>query len=823
MPRKRDKRHLKLFRVPFYKRTWFKRSVGISFLVALVSVLLVVVFLKKYYDMAQTYDMDDIDNVELASVIYGAGGDEIGTIFEDENRENVSLDDLPWHLVQALVAAEDSRFYKHKGVDYIGIIRAVWLNFRAGETTQGASTITQQLARNAYPVVKDSGGDYQRKLVEAFLAARIEEAYSKSQILEFYFNRVYFGPRAYGIRAASQRYYSKEPRDLTVDEAAQICGLIKSPNKLSPLRDKEAALKTRNNVLLRMEIEGMLTAEDASAYRSLPLRVNPSLSNTDYPYAYIEVRKQLEEMLTPEQLSTGGFRIYTTIDSKLQENTEKSLKEQMAKVEQRKGYPHQTYQAYQQASVEAKASGEVKREYLQGGALVIDNVTGGILAMVGGRDYADNKFNVALWARRAAGTGFLPFIYGAAFEKGVLPGSRVEDEQLDNKRLMVGSVVGIVGEWGQESEKIYYEGDIPVRRGLIQSKISASVRVAEKPGLASVVDFARRAGVSVAESAEKFNSTLVGQVETTLAEYCLAYSVFAHGGKRPRDLHLITRVVDREGNEIYRWYPDDEMEVVTDAVTAYQVHSCLRDSLSEGTAMKARSEYGLKDMDAGGKTSTAYGFTDNWFIGYNSRVTCGVWTGLNRPNPIYEGAFSNETVLPIWVDVMNASMESYPPSAILPPAEATRIEVCKVSGKRATDYCYENIGELDGQQSRLVRTTYFEYIRKGDDPGGFCDVHQRDPDLQTDSLQLTQDDSRPVTTSSRSILPKGPVLIGLDPYNSVKSLVIKEEKPGEEVTVRRAHAAQPAVAVGAVGVVEEEDVPFRLGLKPPKALDFSEE
>lgn len=822
MPRKRDKRHLKLFHVPFYKRTWFKRSVGICLLLGLVSVLLVVIFLKKYYDIAQTYDLDQIDNVELASVIYGANGEEIGTIFEDENREIVSLDDLPWHLVQALVAAEDSRFYKHKGVDYVGILRAFKMNLEAGKTTQGASTITQQLARNAYPVAKDSGSPYERKLVEAFLASRIEAAYSKSQILEFYFNRVYFGPRAYGIRAAAQRYYSKEPRDLTVVEAAQICGLIKSPNKLSPLRDKEAALGTRNNVLLRMEIEGMLTAAEASEYRASPVRVNPSLSNTDHPYAYIEVRKQLEDMLTPEQLSTGGFRIYTTIDSSLQQSAERSLKAQLAKVEQTKGFPHQTYQAYQQAAAAAKVSGdEVKREYLQGGALVIDNVSGAILAMVGGRDYADNKFNVALWARRSAGTGFLPFIYAAAFEKGLLPGSRVEDEQLDNKRLMVGDVVGIVGEWGQESGEIYYEGDIPVRRGLIDSKISASVRVAEKPGLARVVDFARRAGVSVPKSAEKFNSTLVGQVNTTLAEYCLAFSTFAHGGKRPRDLHLITRVVDRDGKEIYRWYPDSEMEKVTDAVTAYQVHSCLSDALKEGTAMKAMTEYGLNSMDAGGKTSTAYGFTDNWFIGYNSRVTCGVWTGLNRPIPIYEGAFSNDTVLPIWVDVMNASMENYPPSAILPPAEATRIEVCKVSGKRATDYCYENTGALDGQQSRLVRTTYFEYIRKGQDPGGFCDVHERDPDLQTDSLQLAEDSgSSSVSTLARSILPKGPVLIGLDPYNSVKSLVVQEEASDEGVNVRRAVAAQPAVAVG---VAEEEDVPFRLGLKPPKALDFSDE
>ncbi|QQL44875.1 transglycosylase domain-containing protein [Sulfuriroseicoccus oceanibius] len=818
MPRKRDKSQLSLFHVPIYKRVWFKRLVGALILLGVLGALGTLIFLKPYYDRAQEFDLDEIDNVDLASVIYDRRGVEVGLIFADENREHIEIDDLPYHLVQALVAAEDSRFYEHRGVDFMGIARAAILNFKAGATTQGASTITQQLARNAFDLRERS---IERKLVEAFLASRIEDEFTKSEILELYFNRVYFGPRAYGIRAASRRYFSKEPADLTIDEAALLCGLVKAPNRLSPLRNPEGAIGTRNNVLRRMAVEGMISEDEAKALQEKPLTLNPELANTSHPYPYIEVRKQLESVLTPEQLATGGFKIYTTLDTKLQEVAEQSLIKRLAEVEARRGYPHQTFAQYQAAENRAQLTGgEVEREYLQGATLVIDNQSGGILAMVGGRNYADNKFNIALWARRRAGTGFLPFIYGAAFERGMFPGTEVDDEPIDNKRVMVGDVVGILGEWGAESEEVFYEEKIPARRALVNSKIAASVRIGEEVGLKNVVDFARRAGVDVPKEMENFPSTFVGQTETTLAEYCRAYSFMAHGGKGPNQLHLVTRVLDRNGEEIYRRFDEDTSVEVTDPVTAFQLHSCLKESLSQGTAAKATTRYGLKEMDAGGQTSTAYGFTDNWFIGYNSRITCGVWAGLNRPQSIYEGAFSSDTILPVWVDVMNASVESYPPTPIFPPAEAMRVEICRTSGKRATDYCYEDVGMLEGTDSRLVRTTYFEYVREGTDPGGLCDVHERDPDLQPDNLQLQPGEAAAPTVTSRSVIPLAPVLTGLDPYSSVQSIVQEPEKaPEKEPEVRRATVVRPVQ----VGGQTDDDPPFRVRLKGPGELTFEDE
>ena len=335
-----NRRKVRLYREPFWRKRWLQLCVLWGAVAAVVGVLGVIVALKPFYDKAQSFDLELIDDLPVASVIYDRSGVEIGRIYDEENRELVTLDDVPFHLIQTLVAAEDSRFFEHKGVDFVGIIRAVWLNFKAGSTTQGASTITQQLARNAFDLREKS---IKRKLTEAFLAHRIEQNFTKQKILELYLNRIFFGPSAYGIRSAARVYFSKRPLDLTIEECATICGLIKSPVRLSPLRNPADSLKARNYVLDRMGEEGMLTLAELEELKAKPLVTNPDSVVTRYPYVYEEIRTSLLDLLPEEEVARGGFHIYTTLDSGLQKVAQESLRRHLDEVEKREGFPGQTY------------------------------------------------------------------------------------------------------------------------------------------------------------------------------------------------------------------------------------------------------------------------------------------------------------------------------------------------------------------------------------------------------------------------------------------------------------------------------------------------
>ena len=775
-----NRRKVRLYREPIWRKPWLVRLVVIVFVLTVLGAVGTIIALKPFYDKAQTFDLDKIDDLPVASVIFDRNGVEIGRIYEEENRELVSLDEVPYHLIQALVAAEDSRFFEHKGVDYVGIVRAVWLNFKARSTTQGASTVTQQLARNAFDLRERS---IKRKLVEAFLANRIEQNFTKQKILELYLNRIFFGPSAYGIRSAARVYFSKHPRELTKEECATICGLIKSPVRLSPLRNPNDSLKSRNYVLDRMFEENMITADELEELKAKPLVTNPDNAVTRYPFVYEEIRTKLLDLLPDEEVARGGFQIYTTLDAGLQKVAQESLRRQLDKVEKMEGYAGQTYADYQRglkAAKEASRNGDKskpvvvpKPEYLQGSVLVIDNRSGGILTMVGGRDYTDNKFNIALRSQRAAGTGFLPFVYAAAFADGLYPGARVADEPLDANRVMIGGLVGILGEWGVESRENVHQGMIPARRALALSKLGATFRVGERVGLARIVALARACGMAIPAAKEKFPATMLGQAETTLGEYCLAYTTFANGGKRPRQLQLIRRVLDSEGTEILRVNAEaDTLVDALDPVAASQVWSAMRDALDIGTGSRARKEYGLSEGEFVGKTSTAYNFTDNWFIGSSDKLTCGVWCGFDRPKGIFEGAFSNETILPVWVDMMNAAARTWKPATPAPPPAAKKLEICRLSGQPAGDFCYDVVPDPKGGKPQLVRTTHAEYVKLGTVVDGRCELHQKDSELVASLLGVTDNilEAAPASTVAiNAIVPTAPVLMGEDPYGAINT------------------------------------------------------
>lgn len=818
-----NRRKVRLYRQPFWRKRWFLMLFVWGAVAAVAMVLLGLILIRPYYEEAQTYDLSKIDDLQIASVIYDRNGTEIGRIYEDENRELVTLNEVPMHLVDALVSVEDSRFYQHKGVDYVGIIRAVFLNLKAGETTQGASTITQQLARNAYDLKQRS---IKRKLVEAFLAHRIEQNFTKQKILELYLNRIFFGPSAYGIRSASRVYFSKRPVDLTVEEAATICGLIKSPVRLSPLRNPEGSLTARNYVLDRMLEEGKLSAPDHATCKAKPLVTNPDTAITRYPYAYEEIRTRLLEELPEEEVARGGFHIYTTLDSDLQRVAQQSLRRQLDKVEQRPEYAGQTYAAFGEAETLARANQQEppRPDYLQGSVLVVDNKTGGILCMVGGRDYADNKFNIALRSRRAAGTGFLPFVYAAAFADGLYPGTRVDDAPLDANRVMIGGLVGILGEWGVETSANFHRGLMPARQALAQSKLAATFRVGLKVGLPKIVALARASGIGFSPERERMPATMLGQSETTLGEYCLAYTTFPNGGRRPKELHLIRRVVNQDGEIVLADKSTPEPTVTAmDPIAAHQTWTALRDALDTGTGAKARGDYGLVGGPFAGKTSTAYNFTDNWFIGSSDKLTCGVWCGFINPKMIFAGAFSSDTILPVWVDVMNAAAQTWKPMPPPPPADARRVEICRLSGQPAGDYCYDMVPDSKGGKPRLVRAAYDEYVRPGTEIEGRCELHQKDSDLVAGLLsaaELKDSESAP-DLSLNAIIPEVPLLVGVDPYGSLQSPVQRATGPQE---------ATPVMVPRVIGedgqevpAVEKADEFLSFPLPRPERLELTDE
>jgi penicillin-binding protein 1A len=821
-------------RVPFYKRKWVGALVILFLLggVALLAVGLWVV--KPLEEQAESFDLEALQKIERASSVYDRRGEELGRIYV-LNRMPIKIEQVPMHFIQALTAEEDARFFQHSGVDKIGILRAFYLNWKAHAETQGASTITQQLARDAFKLkdlqeTGDKWSRYKRKLVEAFLAERIEKRYTKSEILELYLNRIYFGAGFYGVQAAAQGYFGKDATQLDVLESATICGIIKSPNNLQPLRYKDRAKKARNHVLDRMVDEGVLSREDHDIMIDKPVVTTPKEADARLSYVYEEVRQQVVKIVGEEAAQAGGFKVYTTLDNKLQKAAEESVRKRLAAVEQHQGYARQTYAQYHTLLDDWKKKINSKQiapetprpqpDYLQAAVLMMDNHDGGVLAMVGGRDFLDSMYNRAVQSRRPAGTAFIPFLYAAAFESPeYFPPLRMEDGPMDNRRVMIGGQTGILGEWGTEQEVTKYKDTISMREALLQSRNAATVRLGERVGLDKMKALAQKAGIT--SSLRDYSNAFLGASEVRLDEMCLAYSTFADGGKRPKELALIHRITDNEGKVIYQVKEEeDTLTQVIDEMAAYQTHSCLVDALRRGTGRPAYEDYGLEDFPAAGKTGTHYEFKDLWFVGYTSAVTCGVWCGFDQQKPVYTGAFSNRVALPIWVDAMNAARKDYKPEDFTIPENAQMVEVCRKSGLRATDACYEKVPDPIHGGMRSVRDTYKEALRPNSVFEDYCDVHQGSAGpLAITALRSSEANLSPNVTGFQPELAgvepvhmQGVTVLGVDPYNSVQPVLRAQPVNPDGTPIR--HALP----------VEEEsnspaNNPIKLAPPPPLKLD----
>src|SRR5213080_691397 len=397
-----------------HRRPWYARP---QFYLPTLIVLLAIIFVAIYFGIvsselkaeAATYDLSKLEQMESASVILDRNGKIFGQIYV-ENRETIPYDQLPRDLVNAVVAMEDNKFYQHGGYDLFGIVRAALVNFVSGHVRQGASTTTQQLARNSFALKEKT---YRRKLLEIFVAERIEQHFDKQKIMELYLNRIYFGGGLYGAEAAARGYFDKPAREMSLVECATLAGIIKSPNRLSPWSDRQTARESRNVALARMHDLGFIDRQRCAAAQSQDVVIGNRQNAQGQNYAVDYIRQKVIEAVGWDRAMNEGFRIHTTVDADLQKVAEDSLRKSLNQAEQRPGYNHQTYADYAANFKKAKSSNTISSqpapEYLQGAIIAMDNQTGGILVLVGGRDFEHNQYDRALQAKRPAGTAIKPF------------------------------------------------------------------------------------------------------------------------------------------------------------------------------------------------------------------------------------------------------------------------------------------------------------------------------------------------------------------------------------------------------------------------------
>lgn len=753
-------------RKPIYRRWWFYVPILLALAGAFVAWVGWIVITTKFERRAAEFDLSQLSKMEAASILYDREGKEFGKLFI-QNRHPVSLDNISPNMPKAVIAAEDNKFYTHGGVDYKGMMRAAIANYRHGRIAQGASTVTQQVARNSFDLRERT---YERKFVEMFLAQRIEKNFSKNQIMEFYLNRVYFGSGFYGVEAAARGYFGRSAKELEVGQCAMLAGLLKSPQGLSPWNNKEGATQARDFVLRRMREQGFLTKEQMEQEIALPLYVMKRTNPFKVSYAVDYIRQQAVAALGYERVMNGGFKIYTTLDMKMQKAAEASMRDTLGRVEARPGYDHVTFEAYRNLSrpIEDQINNgnmTIKMpepRYLQGAVMAVENTTGAVLTMVGGRDFKHSEYNRATMSKRPAGTAFVPFVFAAAYEKGIFPGTIVEDACIDNRLVMVGGDSGILGEWGVERADNEYEGPMTSREALSKGKNAAAVRLGMLAGLDQVKKVSSDAGIT--SPLRDYNNTFLGSSEMTLEELTGAYTIFPNGGFRPKDLYMIEKIADASGNQIYKAKHETVQAISPEA--AYQTHLGMQDAIRLGTGSIAFSQYGLKDMPVAGKTGTAYNFTDTYFFGYDSSVTCGVWVGFDRPTRIFRGAFGKDLALPIWVKTMNAAAEDMPANKFPRPDTLKPVEICRTSGLLATPRCV--LETPNGE----VSLAYTEYATEAEVPQIRCDVHGGG--IRNYAKEYGQEEwPRPVMAvdlaTIRPIAVTAPTLLGLnDVYNSVR-------------------------------------------------------
>jgi len=671
-------------------------------------------------------------------------GDVIG-IFAEENRVVIPFGDIPRAFVGAVIATEDSDFMNHSGISGRGVLRAGF-NFLAsfGRRREGASTLTMQLVRT---VTAKRQRRIDRKLKEIILARKLEKAYTKKQIFEQYANEVYFGGGRYGIEAAAQFYFGKSAPQLAVEECALLAGLVQNPNWYNPYnpdpKARAAARTRRNHVLRRMAAEGYLKDTDAEALSERPVRLARENAREEAvaPYALEEVRKYLYQKYGKDKVLEGGLEVTTTLDTVWQEAANKAVRAGLRAVGRRRGYRKEGLQFVEDAEKSSlpgwnrffetddlvrgvlmnwtgtgaqvrigkrvldvpdaafawagkgirqilsrgasvlfivKAAGEdgvpVKLELdqepdVEGALLAVEPQNGEIRAMVGGYDFQRSMFNRATQAERQVGSTMKAFVYGAAFAQGRTPATMVEDVPT---RFTFDLTI-----YEPKNYERDFWGPIPIWEAIRDSRNVPAVRTLEATGIDNVVALAHAAGIG--GKLNPYPALALGTPDLTLMEMVRSYATFANGGLKAPPPFLIKKIVDRSGR-VLEAYSGAVGEAVLDPMSNYQLIQCLQGVAQRGTGARANE----LNWPVAGKTGTTDDHTDAWFLGFSTRITCGVWVGLDAKKTIFKGADGAKVALPIWVDFMKNALPGTPREDFPVPPGMEWADVDRYTGLVAT-------------------------------------------------------------------------------------------------------------------------------------------
>jgi len=562
-----------------------------------------------------------------------------------EKRVPVPLKDIPHYLKTALIATEDRKFYKHSGVDIKGILRAIIKNIWAGEYVEGASTITQQLAKTLFLTPKKT---IIRKMKEAVLSFQLERRYTKDEILKLYLNQVYFGSGAYGVESAARLFFGKTVKSLNLAECALIAGLPKSPSRYSPLVNIDLALKRRNIVLKQMATTGIITETALKQALKQPLLLEKSgFDPVKGPYFVEHVRNFLEEIIGPTMLYKSGLTVFTTLSWPLQKAAEQSVENGLFALEKR------------------MKQNKIINPKPQCSLISIDIQSGGILAMVGGRNFYKSPFNRATVAKRQPGSAFKPVVYAYAIEKDFPQSTLILDAPVVFKGAREGD------DWRPENFSDDFKGEITFRKALALSKNIPAVRLIEMLGASSVSRFGHTLGIKTPLLS---NLTLaLGSSDVTLLDLTASYSVFPNRGKLISP-YCIMEVLDQNERVIWRVKP--QKKVVMSRAGASIITNMLKGVIEEGTGRKAR----VLRHSVAGKTGTTDEFKDALFIGFSSSISTGVWVGQDDFTTLGDMETGAKAALPIWIEFMKKALADKPYQYFDIPDDVVQVRMDATTG-----------------------------------------------------------------------------------------------------------------------------------------------
>jgi len=599
-------------------------------------------------DLPQIRELENFEP-SAATRIYSADQVLLAELFL-EKRTPVGIDQIPTDLKSALIVTEDRQFYTHSGIDLKGILRAVIKDIMAGQFVEGASTITQQLAKTLFLSQEKT---ITRKIKEAILAVQLERRYTKDELLALYLNQIYFGSGAYGVESAARLFFGKSASQMDLAQCALIAGLPKAPSRYTPLVNPDLAEKRRNLVLSIMRDQGLITDSQYRLAIGEPV-LDPSRATApgSAPYFVQYIKPSLEAAIGPSLLYKGGLTVHTTLSYRLQQIAEASVENGLVRLQQRMN------------------SAKMPEASPQGSLVAIDIRTGGILAMVGGRHFPESAFNRATDARRQPGSAFKPIIYALAIVHGFTQASLV----LDAPVIFKGGNNN--EDWQPENFSKSYQGEMTLRQALTHSKNIPAVRLVERLGPSAVVQFAHKLGIDSPLSPNL--SIALGATDSTLLEITAAFAVFPNGGNHIPPFG-VTEILDRNHALLWRARPIIR-SVMTETEAAIMV-DMLQGVVEEGTGKQARQ----LNMPVAGKTGTTNDFKDALFVGFSPTVAAGVWVGMDDSSPLGNRETGARAALPVWIDFMAATRLESTALYFDIPDNMKKVLMDPVTGRAASD------------------------------------------------------------------------------------------------------------------------------------------